>query len=250
MRNLRLLRRYIREAIDLGNVQFSPKRRDGVDQTEPNTPEEEALYQSLIKRVEGQAPLDAANAKILKDLINSKEYGVGGSGFFGGPASPSAGQTSMLYRGQLYPQQWAEENISDLSAIPRWNGDHYQFGNHFANMKPFPLNPPYVYGPNKKEGFRGWTYDFAVARNFAMKYWMDDMRAVSEGGKYKIYSVILVLDPLRNPPDSLLDFSRNIYKTDIGRNYKHEEEVMNLEPVQCHAAYVLECPYRKSPYEA
>ena len=241
--NLRLLLRYIKEAIDLGNVQFSPNRLDKVDKTEPNTREEEILYRNLINRVVGEKQIDAATAKDLKDLINSKKYGAAGSGFFSGPADPV-----MLYRGQLYPQQWAEDNISNFRAIPKWDGRYDQFTQIFSKMTPFPLNPPYIYGPNKNEGFRGWTPDFSVACRFAMSYWEEDRGPVTRGGRYKAYAVILTLDPSRNPPDSLLDFSRNVYKTGMGRGYKHEKEILNIDSVQCHTAYVLECP-TPSPYD-
>jgi len=233
-----ILRRYIREAIDLGNIQFSPDRIGNVDKSEPNTPEEETLYRALINRVEGEKDLDPAAASKLKDLISSEKYGTSGSGFFSGPTT-----SGLLYRGQVYPRWWAAENNIDIAAVPKlrlpgpgrgMSSDFYSFNQVFESMEPIALNPPYVYGPNEDEGFRGWTPDFTVARKFAWNY------AKTGDWNRAVYAVILVLDPKRQPPDALLDFSRSVYQTARGKSYDDEEEIMNLAPVQCHAAYVID----------
>ena len=78
-----LIRRYIREAIDLGNIQFSPNRIDAVDKSEPDTPEEARLYAELMMRVKKGRALNQETANTIIDLLDSK-YGQapGGSGFF------------------------------------------------------------------------------------------------------------------------------------------------------------------------
>jgi len=265
-----LLRRYIREAIDLGDTQFSPERTDGVDTSEPNTPEEQELYNKLLGRAQGSGALDAKLTKTLRDLINSEKYGPDGSGFFGGPDNTS----QLLYRGHAYTQRWVDKHVADPAAIPVWDTEK-TYGSGLAALvrgfgDPIPLNPPYTFGPNPGEGARGWTPDFEVAMNFARSYgsqlegdisfkarWKDDIIHKSsplrkphdtedwtKGGEPEVegnaaYSVVLVLDPSRQPPDALLDFSRNIYKLKKTRGLAYEKEVMNITPVQCNAAYIV-----------
>lgn len=274
MQKLQLLRRYIREAIDLGNTQFAPERADGVDTSEPNTPEEETLYKSLVGRAQGSGVLNAKLTKTLRDLINSEKYGPDGSGFFGGPDNTS----QLLYRGHAYTQRWVDKHVADPSAIPVWDAERtYGSGLDLAlqSTGPIPLNPPYTFGPNPGEGSRGWTPDFGVALNFARSYgtklegdisykvrWgsfdaspsrkphTDDW---TRGGEPQVeredtaYSVVLVLDPSRQPSDSLLDFSRNIYKLKKTHGLAYEREVMNISPVQCHSAYITRVVMPRRP---
>jgi hypothetical protein len=49
---MRQLRRLIREELDLGDVVFSPSRRDGAPRDEPNTPVEEKLFAGFKDWVE------------------------------------------------------------------------------------------------------------------------------------------------------------------------------------------------------
>lgn len=265
-RNVHLLRRYIREAIDLGNVQFAPERIDGVDKSEPNTPEEERLYNRLLSRAEDSAIIDAGVTKTLQDLINSEKYGPSGSGFFGGPVNTS----QLLYRGHAYTQAWVEKYVPSASEVPMWDSSNMaQINDLFDKMEPIKLNTPYTFGPNPGEGARGWTPDLHIATGFARGYarklagditykkkWADNIYQVqykkkpgvedwTAAGEPEVtvddrtaYAVVLVLDPRRQPEDALLDFSRSIYKLKRTYSLSYEKEVMNLAPVQCHAAYV------------
>ena len=234
MRNRHLLRRYIREAIDLGNVQFSPNRLDNVDKTEPNTQDEKALYDALKRRLNGGA-ITKPTADLLKQLINSPKYGADGSGFFAGPSDRSI----PLYRGHAYSSSWVEKHVPDPSAIPNIYNSEARFQSHIDSNKPIQLNPPYVFGPNKEEGFRGWTPDIDVATAFAMDYAekMNHM-FVTEDTFQHAYATVIVLHPDRNPPDSLLDFKNGIYKTEPANAFSNEEETLNIDAVTCHEAWL------------
>jgi len=238
MQKLHLLRRYIREAIDLGNIQFAPARIDKVDTSEPNTPEEEELYNALSDRLGNFRQLDQQTADKLKSLINSSKYGEDGSGFFGSPEDKS----SPLYRGHAYPREWAEQYVADVDSIPKvWGGSEYHISDEiesFVNsMDPIQLSTPYTFGPNRTEGFRGWSPSADVATTFAIKYQRGLQNKSPDG---KVYAVILILYPYDNNQDALLDFSSGVYKTKAADGFRSEKEVLNLAPVQCSAAYVFD----------
>jgi len=237
-KNYALLQRYIREAIDLGNVQFAPDRLDGVDTSEPNTPEEETLYRDLINRVVDNGKVSPETADKLRQLIDSEKYGTRGSGFFGGPKDPA----QPLYRGHAYPRSWVEKYVGDPRQVPWWStGSGERLDQIVKKMPPFTLKTPYTFGPNEGEGFRGWTPDIGVTFGFSMAYAFRMRHSLRDAGdKDNSYMVVLVLDPQRNPPDSLLDFSRSVYRLGGGKALSHEKEVMNVAPVQCHSAYVAE----------
>lgn len=234
MKNLRLLRRYIRESIDLGNVQFSPNRLDNVDKTEPNTQTEKDLYDALKRRLSG-GPITKPTADLLKQLINSPKYGVEGSGFFAGPSNRSI----PLYRGHAYSSSWVKKHVTDRAAIPKIYNSEARLQSHIDSNKPIQLNPPYVFGPNSGEGFRGWTPNIEVATAFAMDYAKRmNLSFLVEDIYEHVYATVLVLHPDRNPPDSLLDFKNGIYKTDPANALADEEEVLNIEPITCHEAWL------------
>lgn len=90
----RVLRRLLREAggdIDLGDVEFSQHRTDGVPTDEPDTPEEKALYGELMSWVGSSNIWEGEKTtKLLQRLLLHPKY----KGFF---TRPRAGST--LYRG-------------------------------------------------------------------------------------------------------------------------------------------------------
>lgn len=234
MKNLHLLRRYIRESIDLGNVQFSPNRLDNVDKTEPNTQVEKGLYDALHNRLRGGA-ITKPTADLLKQLIDSPKYGINGSGFFAGPSNRSI----PLYRGHAYSSSWVEKHVPDPSAIPDIYNSEARFQSHVDSNKPIQLNPPYVFGPNSGEGFRGWTPNIDVATAFAMDYAKRmNLEFATEDVFEHVYATVLVLYPDRNPPDSLLDFKNGIYKTSPANSLSDEEETLNIDAVTCHEVWL------------
>lgn len=236
MQNLHLLRRYIREAIDLGNIQFSPDRRDGASTNEPNTPEEQKLYSYLMGRLSGFSHLSTKTANTLIDLINSDKYGERGSGFFAGPAN----KQEALYRGQNFDEAWFNEYIDgDISKVKAIQGTLSSEGTSNAHKQldaedssiNYNFKKSFFFGPGKNEGFRGWTPERGVATSFAIKYTLEN--------DYNGLAVLLSMYPEDNEFDALLDFRRGIYSTKGAQSWEYEREVMNLRPVLCRTARIV-----------
>lgn len=230
MQNIRLLRRYVREAIDLGNIQFSPDRRDGASTNEPNTPEEEKLHSYLLGRLSGFSHLNTKTANTLIDLINSDKYGERGSGFFAGPVN----KQEALYRGQNFDEAWFNEyidgDISEVKAIKGKSNAHKQLDAADSSIN-FNFKKSFFFGPGKNEGFRGWTPERGVATSFAVKYTLEN--------DYNGLAVLLSMYPEDNESDTLLDCRRGIYNTKWGQSWEYEREVMNLKPVLCRTARIV-----------
>jgi hypothetical protein len=242
--NLHLLRRYIKETIDLGKVQFAPDRLDIEDDElsdtygdkkprEKNTPEEQSIYNDLGVRLRVGGSIPTSTAKKLSSLINSK-YGVGGSGFFRGPLS-----NSVLYRGDAFDEDWFNTHVGvSLDSIesqfidvvgPTRRYIKLELEKQNKESRIYNFKTPYLF-----DDLRGWTPDFEVAAGFAGTYGVGDP-AVDP----KKFAVVLHVYPGDNDPDALLDFSAGIYKTNAGIEYATEREVMNLKPVICRAANIV-----------
>ena len=225
--NLHLLRHYIKETIDLGNTQFSPNRTDDVDKSEPNTPEEQKIYDALIGRVKHGKTISKDMAWTLRELINSKIYGREGSGFFDGPLDPSV----PLYRGFAYPTSWFEKNIPiKTSEFVDVAGSYSRFLKHVTTSDPIRLDPPYIFGLTDNELYRGWTLNIKVAVGFALQH--------AKNATTPVHMAVLVLEPDWNPSNILLDFDPNVYNTTDGGDFFQEEEIINLGPVKCRDVWV------------
>jgi hypothetical protein len=239
MRNLHLLRRYIREAIDLGNVQFSPKRRDGAQKDEPNTPEEQKLYRDLIARVDDGENLSQSTSQTILDLLDSR-YGQapGGSGFFSEPPP-----NQPLYRGQDFDMEWIKKHVArgDIPKIPRQSDFEYtsdedragitHLKNAIRTNKLIDLAEPFTFNP-----LRGWSKIPAVANEYATRY--ARLGDEYQGTPPKGVAVVLVAYPSTSGA-RFLDLSTSIYKTDDGFHVEHEEECVNLQPVKVHQAAIF-----------
>lgn len=231
-RNLQLLRLYVREAIDLGNVQFSQERTDNVDRSEVDTPEEHELFTSLMKRVVKGGSLSLKASQNIVDLINSDKYGVRGSGFFRGPTA--TGQP--LLRGHAFDSKWAKQYLTiPFEQIPKVeNLDFSTLEGNFKRMGSKPntgFKTPFFFRPR-----RGWSTKADVCFEFASKYGYEML--ANSPGEPAIVS-ILFMYPEDNEPDSLLDFGANVYRTMTGSVYKDEREVLNVKPVVCRGAVVM-----------
>lgn len=242
-KNEKILRAYIREAIDLGNIQFSPYRTDGADTSEPNTPEEEAIYGALVRRIVHNEPIDPAEVAILSDLVKSKRYGEEGSGFFAGPRNPN----STLFRGHAYPLEWGDQHGIGRLAVSfpthgtNWSGVNVKRRLDLRTGDPnVTFNPPYIFGNNPGEGNRGWTVDIDVAAKFSLSY--AKKLSASTGGK--VLAVVLCTVPADSPPGSFLDFRRGVYNTEDTAPFLAEREVLNLAPVACRSAYAAYFTYK------
>lgn len=217
----------------MGNIQFSQKRLDDVDKTEPDTPEEAKLFQILKYRLNGSQKVSPEAAQTLIDLINSDKYGERGSGFFSGPVNKSA----VLYRGHAYSREWFEEHIDGrIEDVTKALGMYETEEALTEERGIFLFNRPYEFGPVEGEGYRGWTRDMGVAARFAAEYLRFPVKI---GGGTKEFAVVLCMFPEDNDADALLQFSRGIYKVRNFDSYSHEQEVMNLKPVLCRHAYIV-----------
>lgn len=216
-----LIRRYIREAIDLGDVQFSPSRVDGAVKTEPNTPEEDALYTSLYRRVSGIEDVDEKAAKILSQLIDSEKYGVRGSGFFQGPRPGT-----KLYRGHAVDQAWVDKHVPAKYSIPMATS---RISRKLMDSEEILLKAPYVFTQR-----RGWSYKLITASMWAADYATGQQTLGGYKSSYdptKNFAVVYIIDTSEVPSNAMLDFEHSVYKTAAGNEFTSEQEVMNLTPI-------------------
>lgn len=247
---IQLLRRYVREAIDLGNTQFAPDRVDlyarkfdgekwdmlPVDRWEQNTPKEDELYDALALRVAGTRSISSSEAADFVELINSEKYGVNGSGFFRGPKNLSA----PLMRGHAYSEDWVRKNLDiPIEVIPVTSIQ--DFSKIFMGDPNASFKKPYVFGPNPGEGFRGWSEEISIVKSFAVKYSMG-MAKNDAATSDSVFPVIFFMYPSDNDPDALLDFKSSVYNLGTARAYEHEKEVLNIKYVKCREAFVARMP--------
>ena len=257
-RSNRLLRRYIREAIDLGKIQFAPNRVDSEteearrkafppDGQEPNTPEEEELYQELLLRVTKGKHFSDETAKTILALLDSK-YGSKGSGFFSEPPP-----NEPLYRGQVFDTSWMEQHIPpyELDSVlhdKRVTSSRGQIERLLSNQI-YTDSLVELKTPHKFTDRRGWSRDPLVAVKFAASYLMFGDEYHSPAGTSSFLDVgyespskgnvgvVLVTTPASSGT-RFLDLSSNIYKTSnttLTSNslseLSKERECVNLGPV-------------------
>lgn len=239
-KNIHLLRRYVREAIDLGKVQFSSERTDDVDKSEPDTWEEGRLYAELMMRVKKGRPLNQETADTILDLLDSK-YGQapGGSGFF---SEPQPNQT--LYRGQDFDVEWLRKHVSpkDISWLPRLSDADNGMTPYTRGMARLSimiakgdlvnLTTPYTFKP-----LRGWSKDPAIAANFAAEYAFEGDDYAEINSPRRGVAVVLITQGATSNA-RFLDLSTSMYKTNIGAKLTHEAECINLQPVEVRKAAI------------
>jgi len=239
-RTLSLLRRYLREAIDLGQIQFSPDRTDGVSTEEQNTPEEEDLYYKLTDRITKGSHITPETAQIIIDLLDSR-YGRSGSGFFLEPP-PNV----ELYRGHKVTNEWLSKHVSkedvrdvhaaaSLSRINRSTSITLARSALFdviVNDRLVTLKTPYV-----TTEMRGWSKNPEISCDWAAQYATAGDRYASPGGE-KLDSresgsgiaAVLVVTPA-SAGSRFLDFETSMYKTSPSYAMDEERECVNLGPV-------------------
>jgi len=247
-----LLRRYIREAIDMGQVQFSPNRTDGANKDEPNTPEEDELYNDLFARIKLGRHLTPKNAQIIIDLLDSR-YGQapGGSGFFVEPP-----QDQQLYRGQSFDVEWLKKHVSPndmekLIAASNKLKDSPYTPTRFAGIKlkddVTSGNLVTLVGDYQFTQMRGWSKDPGIATNFASTYGFEGDTYFNPSGidpykppemKKAHAAVVLVTSPAESGT-RFLDFEASMYRTGATSiALKAERECVNLGPVTVRQAAI------------
>lgn len=180
--------------LDLGNIQFSPNRVDGVSKNEPNTWDEKRMFSDILQWVEfsNSTPRFAEN---LRQLMTSPKYG----NFFSPPKS------GLIYRGM------SEIPIKTISGWLKSSGNE-----DLSKKKSFEMDCNFVLEMQPESSVSSWTYSKKIAENFT-----------DEGpGK----SVVLTARVDQNP-GVLLDLSK-IQRAvpDLGPN-GDEKEVLALGPV-------------------
>ena len=251
---MHLLRSYIREAIDLGKVQFSPVRTDFVNKDEPNTPEEEQLYQTLKSRMTLGRHLSPTDAQTIIDLLDSK-YGQapGGSGFFSEPAPDQS-----LFRGHIFDFDWVKRHVSSED-IEKLSGQSVAQRSPAASPSPrMSIQHKLRTALHNKDlvslvGYqftpmRGWSKDPYIALDFAAEYAMvGDTYHKPEGinvmnpdkGQKGNAAVVLVTTPEESGA-RFLDLSNNMYRTNSASYaIRKERECINLGPVSVTQAAIV-----------
>lgn len=197
-----VLKRLLSEAgqPDLGNVQFSPIRTDGVSTDEPNTESEERIYRAFRDWLSG-GTIDPDITNELRLLMKSKKY----SSFFREP--PSGAE---VYRGT----KMTEEALSKLLNKPV--DKNLESDDHDVNV----IVTPRV----SKGGVASWSHDMSVAEDFA---W-----GTGKATKRGNYGVVLIAQTDNNP-GVFLDFNHIVNITNgFPKLAKREQEVLAMGPVK------------------
>ena len=188
----RVLRRLLREASpDLGNVEFSPDRKDPALRNEPNTPEEDALYNDLrdwVVSVKASPTLP----ETIKTLMSHPKY----SRFFREP-----GRIENLYRGVLLTDEDMIGILGSLPSVPE-GGKALKFTVDLRNP------------------VASWTRSPDIAYNFA----------AGNGSDGKTWSVILNARAGDNP-GVFLDLHGILTQLNGWADYLSEEEVLATDTV-------------------
>ena len=180
---MRQLRRLIREELDLGDVVFSPSRKDGAPTDEPNTPAEEKLFAAFSDWV--QHTDWARLSPFLKELeAILKSPGAKYSDFFREPPRGTPLYCGMqAVRWTTVEEQWL---TGPKNAAARDAMDNSSRGEAECDFT-LDIGDNYV---------SSWTTKFKVAEMFAM-------------GQERMFSgdnIILVTYPEANP-EPMLDLA-------------------------------------------
>jgi len=136
----RIYRRLLRESVDLGEIEFSPLRIDGVDTSEPDTAQEEVLFSAIRRWMRG------SSTKKTTDMIRGAAEDPKYAEFFNAPV----GQT--IYRGMAL----------DVYKLKRWLGVSYDTVIGLEGEKSVDI----VLGPGDKGG-ASWSYEAFEAKKFS-----------------------------------------------------------------------------------
>ena len=161
----RVLRRLLcEETPDLGDVEFSTKRRDGAPTNEPDTPDEAKLYDRLKRWVDsGKNQYIIGVAPIISDLMKDPKYGK----FFHAPSS-----SAVLHRGLR------KVSFEDMS---RWSGDVDSVIAQMRNEPQGETDCDITY--RSRSEACSWTYSELTADEFAA--W-DYFTLGAEDNEYKV----------------------------------------------------------------
>lgn len=193
-----VLRRLLREEIDLGNVVFAQRRKD-VESDEENTDQEERLRQEIDNYVLDNTQMSPQSISELKDLMDSKKYG----GYF------SSVRSGVLYR--------AIYNVSEED-LKKFTGGEFDGSTSGRVERSFVIHP--LHGAT--------VMSFTKTQEAADQFLIDN-----NTGRYdpEEYFVLFEADASKNR-GMFLDFSAGIYKTKMMDVMSHEREALALGPVK------------------
>lgn len=190
----RVYGRLLREALDLGDVEFSPLRVDGAPTDEPDTEDEKALAKDV------RWWLDAASAsrdlpKKMKELMAHPKYGR-----FFHPPEPG----SVVYRGKTSsPQDIAAMlgvDVEKVGKAGRMTGD---------------------FEVAVRKGVASWTYSRDVAIEFANR---PTMRTKPD------HLALVMSARVDDNRGHFIDLSDVVRRVSSWRPYQREDEVLSLAP--------------------
>lgn len=201
----KVMRRLLREAeedLDLGNVEFSPARSDGVSNREQNTPFEDLLYSQLdawIRGEDGHKLKGPGGADDILRLMKHPKY----SRFF-----KEAEAGTEVYRGVAMTREQLGRMIDrDPADLPPEGEVEGKFPAALA----------------RRSGAASWTYDESRASTFA------EVRVESTAS----FSVVWTAEVDDNP-GVFLDLWRVVLRTSknpVWNVFSAEAEVLALRPV-------------------
>ena len=193
----RVMRRLLRESgLDMGDIEFSPNRLDGVPRGEHNTPFEEKRFMEIGDWITKAMSSPDLGRKIEK-LIKDPKYGD----FF---RKPESGE---IYRGL----SMNKEDLLDLLGMEQGYdlpADGYETGR---------FNIELLYN-----SVSSWTKDREVAENFSE----ENINASAAP-----YAVILTARAEENP-GKLLDLQRVEQLTDMWQGFVNESEVLAVSTIK------------------
>jgi hypothetical protein len=212
--SLSLLKSYIREAIDLGKVQFAHDRLDlpASQRTEKDTPEESELFDNIVGWVMGQEPPHPSQLAKIKTLTRdrSSPYNKFFSSYDSGPA----------YRG-LYAIK--EELLQRWIGRPLRREEKKDSNDwHKAESNEF-IRPTGMGGlmEDKLKNVQSFSKNKEAAKKFC-----SDFSPKSVG----LYCVIVTAAAEDNP-GKFLDLESGIYKLKSVQRMVDEAEVLALGPI-------------------
>ena len=157
------LRRIIREELDLGKVVFAPERGDiktPVSEREPNTPQEQELYDAFDDWVHNTVPFGHMEQMIL-DAMTDPRY----SNFFRPPAP-----NRPVFRG-LHNVDW--EVITNKFLVGPQNAAALEKAD--TNIDPGFVSCDFT---TEDKGMTSWTRSLSVAKRFAVQKSASQMNIV------------------------------------------------------------------------
>lgn len=202
-------RRLLREAPDLGEIEFSPSRLDGVDTGEADTPEEKALAKEIMRWLDAASAPPNFSSK-LKELMSHPDY----SRFFH-PPDPG----STVYRGKTM----SPSALADMLGV-----DVHDLGSSGQMKGNFTV-------PVRKN-VASWTYERHIADEFANR---PNSRTQED------HLAVIFEAHVDDNVGHFVDMVDMVRRVSRWRAYQREEEVLALSPGPTNIFQITWSPMRE-----